>query len=149
MRIVKSFSNFSLETQKNIIPITSCASFLVKLHGAVLSFPMLCCVSVPGEHQSTPKELLWWGNGSVSTALLPAQAHTAICCNSHKTELKGLGEGYCPGSSVLPVLGYYFWKPCFLKACLAQGIMPKQKSFHAGIILRVTGIQQVLMWLLQ
>lgn len=82
---------------------------------------------------------------SFSTALRPAQAHTAICCNSHKTELKGLGEGYCPGSSVLPVLGYYFWKPCILEACLAQGIMPKQKSFHAGIILGVTGIQQVLM----
>lgn len=63
MQIVKSFSHFSLETQKNITPIMSCAPFLVKLHCAVLSFPMLCNVSVPGEHQSSPEALLWRGNG--------------------------------------------------------------------------------------
>lgn len=143
MQIVKSFSNFTLETQKNIIPVAPCASFLVKLHCAVLSFPMLCRVSVSGERQSTPKSCFGGEMGSFSTALHPTQTPTAICCNSHKTELKGLGEGYCPGSSVLPVLGYYFWKPCFLEACLAQGIMLKQKSFHAGIILGATGLQQV------
>lgn len=113
----------------------------------MLSCNFQCCAVFLflGNTNQLPKSCFGGEMGSFSTALHPTQTPTAICCNSHKTELKGLGEGCCPRSSVLPVLGYYFWKPCFLEACLAQGITPKQKSFRAGIVLGATGIQQDLM----
>lgn len=145
VQIGKSFSNFSLETQENIIPVTSRESFLVKLHCVSCHFQCCAVFQFLGSTNQLPNSCFGGGMGSFSTALHPAQTRTRICCNSHKTELKGPSEGYCPSCSVLPILGYYFWKPCFLEACIAQGIMPKQKSFHAGIILGAAGIQQVLM----
>lgn len=123
----RSFSNFSLETQENIIPVTSCASFLVKLHGVSCHFQCCTVFQFLGSTNQLPKSCFGGGMGSFSTALHPAQTRAAICCNSHKTELKGPSQGYCPGCSVLPILDIISGNPAFWRRALHRELCQNKR----------------------